>query len=122
MEITERQGCLTLQDTHYYGVLNRDASGVWQILNDAGHQSAGLIAVSVDSLHRLLLTYPPVLKVGTFTVTADETWCGKYHPGASVGLDHALINIRNSSGVQVYADTITGGNLFVDMWGLVEIP
>jgi hypothetical protein len=115
---------MSLVQVHYFGVLLRDTSGVWQILDDAGHQSEGLAMVSVDSVKRLVVTYPTVTKVGGFQVTSDETWCGKYHPGASVGFDHALITIRNSSGTQVYADAaaLVGGNFWVDMWGWIDVP
>lgn len=105
---------------HYFGVLLRDASGTWYILNDTGHQSQGLVAVTATPTY-LTLTYPTVTKVGSFQITSDETWCGKCTPGASVGLDHALITIRNSAGAIINPLTITGGNFWVDMWGWLEV-
>lgn len=109
---------------HYFGVLVRNAStGVWSVLDDGtAHLPLGLIDVTVTPAGYLNLTYPPLARVGGFQVTADETWCGKYHPGASVGFDHATIIVRNSSGTVVPVGSLIGnGNLWVDVWGWVEV-
>jgi hypothetical protein len=101
---------------HYFGVLVRTPAG-WVVLDDAGHTPSGLDSVTVHTSGRLILTYPTVSEVGTFSVTADETWCGKYAPGASVGFSRAVITVRDPMGALVHADALVGaGNFWVDFW------
>lgn len=110
---------------HHFGVLVRNPStGAWSVLDDGtAHLPQGLTGVTVTPQGYLQVTYPQLARVGSFQVTPDETWAGKYHPGASVGFDHAFIIIRNSSGAVVPAGSLVGnGNLWVDAWGWVDAP
>lgn len=119
-------GAQTLTHVHYFGIL-RSGPGGWNVLDDAGHTPQGINGVTCHTSGsysgRLEVTYPTVTEVGVFTITPDETWAGKHHPGASVGFSHAYITIRNSSGSVVSCNSSSlsspSGNLWVDFWGWV---
>lgn len=106
---------------HYFGVIVRSGTG-WSVLDDAGHAPLGLTAASLGPNGTLQIDFPALAKVGTFTITPDEAWCGKFIPGASVGLDVAYVTIRTPNGTLVPANSslLVGGNWWVDLWGWVE--
>lgn len=108
---------------HYFGTIVRNADGTWRILNDAGHASHGLIDVTIDSMKRLVVTFPAFTKVGVGNISMDETWGGKYSAGGSVGFDCVKIVTRaTGTGTQVYPANLVGsGNIWVDLWGWVEV-
>lgn len=107
---------------HYFGVVR--GVGGWHILDDAGHTPQGLTGVSVNGSGRLVIAFEPLIEVGTFTITPDETWCGRYFPGASVGFDKAVVTIRDGNGAVVSANSSVfdnaSGNWFVDAWGWAD--
>jgi hypothetical protein len=105
------------KQVHYFGVIYRDNGGTWRILNDAGHRSRGLMAVSVAPDGTLVLRYAAVRKVGGFQISSDETYAGIYFPGASVGTKRAFIKIRKDGQYVRANDIPSGGNLWVDLTG-----
>jgi hypothetical protein len=90
----------------------------WTILNNAAHAPIGCSSVVryqiSPGVYGLRLTYTFTAdKVHALVIGSDEGWAGVYHAGASVGLDFSNIYIRNSSGVMVDPNSISGGNFFV---------
>ncbi|MBO0358633.1 hypothetical protein J0X19_11810 [Hymenobacter sp. BT186] len=102
----------------------RNVGGVWQVLNDAGHQPLNIDSVSVvngsSTSGYVRITYPAATKVGALLVTPDET-CAKscIHAGASVGLGEAFIYF-GKNGVAIAPNTISNASanfwIYGKMW------
>jgi hypothetical protein len=62
----------------------------WRVIEDATHQPTNLQAVGVGG--RISLRWPAAVKVGTLTITPDETLVRRgYSAGASVRRDGATV-------------------------------
>lgn len=90
----------------------------WGIINYSNHQPVGVSSVyriAVAGGYGLRLDYSfTASKVEALVVTSDETFAGVYHAGASVGLAHSIIHIKNSSGALIDPNTVgTVGNFWI---------
>lgn len=97
-----------------YGAIRNGGSG-WRLISDTNHVPQNINSVSGSS-SGIRITYGFTAKsVGTFLVTADETYARQgITCGASVGLSYSLIQCSDRNGAvdPVDMDNATG-NLWV---------
>lgn len=71
---------------HVGGVIRPNASGVWDLITDVGHQSTGVQAITQDTDNIFIAHAVSALKVVDFVCQPDETLAGLFDTGVSVGL------------------------------------
>lgn len=97
----------------------RNDGDKWFILDDAGHQPINCQDISLNARGNrasLVLSYGTEARyVHSLIVSADETFVGRYHAGASVGLAQSTIYFTDASGAPVSPQDIYDprGNFFV---------
>ncbi len=105
---------------HRFGVL-RFTGGRWQIIADDAHLPLGLTSVAARSDGRLVVGMLPLTRIGSFHVTGDETYAGRFCFGASVGFNSVTITITNATGSFVpctsAALALRYANLQLTVWG-----
>lgn len=90
-----------------------------ELISNTNHSPVGVASITRVDLgggtYVARLTYDfTAAKVAALLVAVDETFAGIYHAGSSVGLSHADIYIKDSSGTLIDPHAIgTGGNFWV---------
>lgn len=96
-------------------VLRPNASGVWSILEDAGHAALGVSGISQTTSGIVLDFDFTASKVLTFIAAPDETLAkARFNVGASVGLASATIQMATPTSSPVNPSTVT--NTLSNIW------
>ena len=108
---------LTINEDYYLigGVIRNIGEG-WELIDDSGHEPLGIDKVETTD-DAVIIHYSKADKVVSLNVTPDETMAAEgYTMGASVGLDHSIINIYDGEGNLINPNDYTNdrGNIWIN--------
>jgi len=99
----------------FIGGTIRNSGDGWYLLDNDGHEPLNILKVETTDKN-IIIYYTGYSKVISFSVTPDETMGAEgYTVGASVGLDHTIINVydKDHNLINPYDYINGGGNIWI---------
>lgn len=101
------------------GALKPNGTGGWYVLDDAAHTPEGGLTVTSVTSTAINVSFDEGSEIYTFVVGVDETLAALgWSAGASVALDHAVIQLGRSTGI---INPTQVSNVYANLWVIARL-